>query len=279
MCQHRKTTEQRFAALRPAGRIWTIAAIHADAERIVALHDALLERFTPGDRILYFGNYTGHGAPALETVDEILTFRRMILSVPGVFADDIVYLRGQQEEMLDKLLQLPFANSPGEVLGWMRRNGIEPTLHAYGIDPDEGTRACNEGTMPLTRWISGVRAAIRARPGHEPFLTGTRRAAYTRTDPRAPGTSPPILFVHAGIDTGRPLEKQADSFWWRARGFDDIHAPYAPFSRVVRGYDPEHRGVRVNGVTATLDGGCGFGGSLVCAGWDEGGEIFDMLAS
>ena len=45
----------------------------------------------------------------------------------------------------------------------------------------------------------------------------------------------------------------------------------------VRGYDPAHGGVHLNGVTATVDGGCGYGGSLVAAGFAADGSLFEML--
>ena len=50
-----------------------------------------------------------------------------------------------------------------------------------------------------------------------------------------------------------------------------------PFQKVVRGFDPDHKGMNINCVTATIDGGCGFGGQLVCAGFNPEGSIFELL--
>lgn len=62
------------------------------------MHDAIYDAIRPGDRLVYLGNYTGYSTGAAACVDEILTFRRMI-SIEGMMCSDIVYLKGQQEEM------------------------------------------------------------------------------------------------------------------------------------------------------------------------------------
>lgn len=238
----------------------------------MALHDAILDRVTPGDRIAYLGNYTGFGPYARETIDEILTFRRMVLSIPGMQPRDIVYLRGVQEELWQKLLELQYAQNPGHVLRWMIDNGIGPTLASYGLPPKDGLKACAEGVMPLVRWIGKVRETVRRHPGHELFASQQRRAAYTET---TRDTS--LLFVHSGLDPERKLEEQDDTFWWASKSFVNITKAYFPFAKVVRGFDPEHKGIHLNCVTATVDHGCGFGGPLVCAAFDGNAAIFDLI--
>ena len=89
---------QKFAILRKTRRIWAIGAIHGEAARLAALHDMLAGRFVlPGDRIVYLGNYLGRGPDVGGTVEELLDFRRRALALPGMFAADIVFLRGGQE--------------------------------------------------------------------------------------------------------------------------------------------------------------------------------------
>ena len=254
------------------GRIWAISAIHGDQERLTALHDAVYSQIKPGDRLVYLGNYTGHGPNAADCVDEILTFRRLVLSIPGMLRTDIIYLRGQQEEMWQKLLQLNFAPDPTSVLLWMLGNGLSNTLYSYGLSPHDGIEACRYGTIGLTRWTATIRAAIRKRAGHEMFGTQLLRAAYT-----AETQNYPMLFVHAGINGEKPLSDQGDSFWWASDAFEGISAPYLPFQKIVRGFDPAHKGIHLNCVTATIDGGCGFGGDLVCAGFAPNGEIIELI--
>lgn len=271
MC--RISPDCRFEALGAPQRIWTIAAVHGDADRLTSLHDALLERMQPGDRLLYFGNYTGYGTQNTETLDEILTFRRLALSRPGMNARDIIYLRGGQEEMWHKLLQLQFHRNPLDLFLWMLGNGMDTVLQSYGIEAQDGIRAIKEGVVSLTRWTQSIREALRRHSGHDVFMTQYRRAAYTGTD----DGRFPVLFVNAGIDPARPLDQQDEEFWWGGAHFPQMTQAYAPFEKVIRGFDPLHQGIYVNCVTASLDGGCGFGGNLVCSGMDTSGEIFEIL--
>ena len=95
-----------------ARRVWAVGAIHADAQRLERLHDRLAERFAPGDRLVYLGNYMGTGPDVAGTIDELISFRTAILCRAGMEPDDIVFLRGAQEEMWRKLLQIQFAPAP-----------------------------------------------------------------------------------------------------------------------------------------------------------------------
>ena len=266
------TFDSKFLSLGKPKRIWAVSAIHAEVQSLMGLHDQLFEYIQPGDRIIYHGNYLGYGNAPLETIDELLTFRRLVLSLPGMKAEDIVYLRGGQEEMWQKLTQLQFAPNPTDILLWMLGKGLSSTLNAYGICPHDGIVAANEGVMSLTRWTSKIREAVRAQPGHEVFGTVLRRAAFTPVE-----SGNPLLFVHAGINPERTLNDQGDSFWWTRKDFNTIELPYEPFQKVIRGFDPKHRGVHINCVTATIDGGCGFGGNLVCAGFDPDGNVEAVL--
>ncbi len=269
---YQELSDNRFTKLGKPARIWAVPAIHGDKDRLTAIHDALLERFCPGDRLVYLGNYTGYGLASRATIDELLTFRRLLLSLPGMRIDDIVYLRGIQEEIWLKLLQLQFAPHPSDALLWMLGNGLSHTLESYGISPHDGIIAAQEGVMSLTRWTSKIRDTLRRQPGHDTFYTQMRRAAFTPQD-----TAYPMLFVHAGINPARALNDQGDSFWWAGKMFSDIVIPYEPFQKVVRGFDPSHKGVHLNCVTATIDGGCGFGGPLTCAGFEPNGTLYEML--
>lgn len=267
------TIDARFASLGQAKRVWAIPAIHAEAGRLMTLHDQLFEQIAPGDRILYLGNVIGLGPQPRETLDEVLAFRRSVLALPGMVPDDFVYLRGGHEEMWEKLQQVQFAPNPQDVLRWMLDNGMAGVLESYGIKPRSGLYAACEGVMGLTRWTQGVRAAIRRHAGHEIFQCQLRRAALT-----APQDGrDPILFVHAGINPARPLQDQGDAFWWGGQHFDSLAAPYAPFKKIIRGYNPDHDGLRMNNITVTIDAGCGYGGSLICAAFDAGGAVLALI--
>jgi len=258
-----------FASLGRAARVWAVASIHGEAERLAALHRLLAERFAPGDRLVYLGNYLGLGERIIETMDELLLFRRELLCLPGMEPEDIVYLRGAQEEIWRKLLQIQMAPDPREVFRWMMRQGAEATLRAYGGSAADFEIRAREGIMALTRWTAGLRERLRAHPGHDELLTALRRAAFS--DGRE------LLLVHAGVDPSRPFSEQNDTFWWGNGYFPDMAEPFDGFRLTVAGYDRLQRGPRVGPYSAIIDGGCGRGGKLVAACFDLTGQTLGWL--
>ena len=258
----------RFARLHGARRVWAVASVHGEARRLARLHDLIGERFSQGDRLVYLGNYLGYGEAVEATIDELLDFRRRVLGRPHGFACDVVYLRGAQEEMWQKLLQLQFAPNPTEVLSWMVRAGMEATVRAYGGDLRQGFAAARDGPRTITRWTSGLRAAMNAAEGHSTLFAALRHAALT--DEKG------LLFVHAGIDPRRPLTAQGDVFWWGAVDILELAAPFSEFKRVIRGFDRDRRGLIERPFGVSLDGGAGRGGPLQAACIAADGTIVDF---
>src|SRR5689334_25431100 len=166
MADYDRSDRGRFAVLKRARRVWAIAAIHGEVERLVGLHRALADAFEVGDRIVYLGNYFGGGTDVVGTVDELLSFRRAVIALPRMFASDVVYLRGSQEEMWQKLLQLQFAPNPREVFAWMIEHGAGATLAAYGGDIQQGFVCTRDGPLAITRWTGKLRTAMQGVPGH-----------------------------------------------------------------------------------------------------------------
>jgi len=258
-----------FATLRGGGRIWAVAAIRGQHERLRALHARLAAECKAGDQVVYLGDYLGYGAEVLATVDELLLFRRAFIARPGVEVDDVVYLRGAQEEMWQKLLQLQFAPNPAEVLRWMLDHGIGPTISAYGGHLDEGMNAVKEGILALTRWTSQLRQTMRLHDGHTALMSVLKHAAFTDDNV--------LLFTHAGLDPQRPLSAQVDSFWWGSGSFAAMAEPYSGFKLVVRGSDRRKGGVVVGPHVATLDSGSGLGGTLTAACFGSDGNILQLI--
>ncbi len=259
----------KFARLRGARRIWAVAAIHGEAERLTRLHDRIAARFAEGDRIVYLGNYIGHGNAVTATLDELLDFRRRIMAKPLGFACDIVFLRGAQEEMWQKLLQLQFASNPGAVLAWMVRAGVEATIRDYGGELRHGFAASRDGPRAITRWTSALRNAMNAAPGHTALFAALRHAAI--------GEDAGLLFVHAAIDPSRPLAEQGDAFWWGESDILDLAEPFDGFLRVVRGFDRQRRGLVEQEFAVSLDAGAGQGGPLLAAAFAHDGSILEVL--
>ena len=259
----------KFARIRGARRIWAVAAIHSEAERLSRLHDQIAARFADGDRVVYLGNYLGHGGAVVATIDELIDFRSRIMARPRGFACDVVFLRGAQEEMWQKLLQLQFAQNPGEVLGWMVRNGIEPTVQAYGADLRQGFAASRDGPRMITRWTTAMRNTMNAMPGHTTLLSTLRHAAFTRDGE--------LLFVSAGIDPNRTLGEQGDAFWWAPTDILELTKPFGGFRRVVCGFDRDRRGLVRRDFAVSLDAGAGRGGPLVAALFAPNGEVLQSI--
>lgn len=259
-------TYARFARAR---RVWAVASIHGAADRVTALHAKLAPHLDPGDRLIYLGNYIGVGTGSAATLDALILFRRLFLARRNAFLGDIAFLRGAQEEMWQKLQQLQFAPNPREVLEWMLDHGVAPTLAAYGGDVRRGLAAAREGALSLTRWAASLRAAIDAHPGHRPFLMGIKR--YALDDEGA------LLFVHAGVDAGKPLDLQRDALWWGGADILELREPYGGFRRIIRGFDRRHGGLVEGAYALSLDGGCGFGGPLLAACLAPDGSVIDRL--
>src|SRR5258708_30705497 len=114
------------------------------------------------------------------------------------FAGDVAILRGAQEEMWQKLLELQFAPNPREVFAFMRGHGLDATIAAYGGDPKRGESACREGPLAITRWTTGLRQHVSGNPGHAQFMAALRRAALTHAGP--------LLFVNARLEPRQPLQ-------------------------------------------------------------------------
>lgn len=257
-----------FATLTDVRRVWAVGAVHGDADRLARLHAEIAGRFEPGDRFVYLGNLIGYGPGITAVLDELLRFRRTMLR-PGMEADDFVVLRGAQEEMWHKLLQIQFAANPAEVFDWMMGQGVQATLAAYGGDPGQAHAQLRDGAIAITRWTNELRSAMQARAGHSDVLNGVRRAAITENGR--------VLFVHAGLDPNRPLSEQGDTLWWGSGYFSAITEPYGEVEMTVRGYDREHRGLAMTRHTATVDGGCGFGGRLAAACFDPAGKALEWI--
>ncbi|MCC7425439.1 MAG: hypothetical protein IT557_00905 [Alphaproteobacteria bacterium] len=276
---------ERFATLRLARRIWAVAAVHGERGRLARLHDALELKVRRGDRLIYLGNVLGRGPDVAGTIRELLLFRRAVIARPGFEADDVVFLRGAQEEMFHRLLRIQFARGPKaaeEALAWMGQHGIEATLRAYGHSLAEGLRLARMGPTTLGRWTNAIREAVRASPGHDPLLASIKRAALTDA-PHGGG----VLFVSAGLNPARPFETQGDAFWWEERGFaavmegveDETGARmgWGGFARLVRGYDRAHAGLVEGRFGVSLDAGCGMGGPLLAACFSPDGAILEVV--
>lgn len=271
---HPLVDTDKIAVLRHPQRVWAVASVHGEAGKLARLHQEIAQRYRVGDRLVYLGNVMGRGSDSAGAIDQVLTFRRAVIGTQGMFAGDVAILRGAQEEMWQKLLQLQLALNPAEVLTWMLDQGIDATLEAYGGNAADGIAAARSGAPACARWTASLRDAVHAHAGHTRFLSALRRAAVTEP---SDGDGAPLLFVNAGLDVSRPLETQKDSYWWPSTGFDGISEPYGDFARIVRGFDKRASGLTEGLFTVSLDGGAGRGGTLLAVCLDAAGAVVETL--
>jgi serine/threonine protein phosphatase 1 len=262
-------TLRRLATIKNCHSVWAVASLHAEQQRLDAVHRVLYESFQAGDAIVYLGNMIGRGPMVRQSVDALLAFRRELIAQPAVFAGDLIYLRGVQEELFDKLLQLQFSQSPQDIAEWMLRNGLASTLQAYGSSASELTAVAQLPATQISRYTAKLREAIRAAPGHAAFYSSLKRAAALDTGS--------LLFVHAGLDPYRPLAAQTDAFWWGNTAFMQMNQPYQGFERVVTGWHPEHRGVFEAAYYTLFDAGAGFGGKLLLGQFSPRGNLLQVF--
>lgn len=258
------TAPHPCAILRPGRLTWAVAAVHGDAVRLRKLHHQLRWHLRPGNYLVYLGNFLGHGPAVGATINELLAFRRFFLSQPGVEPEDIMFLRGGQEEMWERLTDLHRAPDARQVLEWMARHGAASTLAAYGLSVEDGLARADAGPAELARWTGRLREAIVERDGHLALMRSLVPCAMTEHES--------LLFVAAGLTPHRHLGEQDDAFWWGSRGFDALDGFYRGGIRAVRGHDPRHRGTREEEGWVTIDGNCGFGGTLMAACFDPAGN-------
>lgn len=260
-----------LVSLGQPARIWAIPAILGQASKLGRVHQVLFDMLEVDDRLIYLGNYMGYGPSVSDTLDELLQFRRKLVAQKNIPEEHIVHLRGAQEEMWVKLLQIQWAMQPEEAFDWMMAHGVEATLRAYGGQPADAPAKFRAGVVVTTRWTSELRENFSNRAGHYPFVHGLASAAYTEDRQ--------LLFASAGVDPSKPLDEQNDSFWWGSPQFAGMTQPFDGFQTVIRGFDNKHRGIAVQPPMVSLDGGCGFGGELIATCLSPKAEVLEQISS
>lgn len=266
---------EKYADLGAPRRIWAIAAIHGETERLATLHDHLAGRFSVRDRLVYLGNYLDVDSRDSGVLfDELLAFRAALLSKQGVEPSDIVYLRGPMEEAWQRLLRLQFSPSPAQALERLLACGVAAYLRLYGVSVNDTKSMTRAGSLAITRWTNQLRALQRTIPGYEPLICTMRRAALAEPSIEAKK----LLFVPAGFDSSRSLEDQGESLWWTSAPFRIGGRAQGLYSRIVRGFDSVNGGAVLDEAGVTLDGGSGRGGPLVCGCFTPNGKLIELVA-
>ena len=263
-----------FVELNDVKRVWAIGSIHSNIESFNSIYKFILENFKKDDAIVFLGNVIGLGDSASETISKILKLRISLMAKFKLKADKIVFLRGAQEEMFNKLLQLQIAPNPQEILNWMFEHGVDKTLNSYGFLKKDVVNIASSGTVNISKWTSKLNQKIINTPGHKDYFLNLKHAAYTETKK--------ILFVNRGVDVTRPLSAQNDCFWWGYQNFSKINEPYNTYVRIVRGYQSKHLNEiqdSKNQVVCTLFKQPLSNKKIFAGIFSENGEILDLFES
>ena len=233
-----------FSELIKTNKIWAIGSLHSSLDSFQSIKKYILSNFELGDKLIFLGNLIGFRDKSKEIIDEVLQLRFNLMAKYQLKHSDIVFLRGAQEEMFSKLLQLHIAPNPTEILNWIFSHGVDQTIISYGFNPDEFRKIALQGTIQINKLTTKLNYEISSNPGHKEFFSNLKHAAYTETKD--------VLFVNRGVDLSRPLSAQNDCFWWGYQNFSQINKPYLSFKRIVRGYQSNHHNDIENSKTSVL---------------------------
>ncbi len=263
-----------FIELNEASRIWAVGSIHSNINSFNSIKKFILKNFEKNDKLIFLGNVIGLGENSKETITSILDLRFNLMSKFQLKPKEIVFLRGAQEEMFTKLLQLQIAPNPIEIVEWMFDHGVDKTLNSYGFSKNEALSIASSGTVLISKWTSKLNHTIQKNLGHKEFFLNLKHAAYS--------SSKKILFVNRGVDVSRPLSAQSDCFWWGYQNFSQITEPYKTFKRIVRGYQSNPNNeleLAKNKVVCTLFRHPLTNNNVFCGIFDESGEILELFES
>ena len=261
-----------FVKLKKSNKLWAIGSIHSNLESFRSIKKYILDNFSIDDKLIFLGNIIGLGENAKETLDSVIDLRFNLMSKFRIEPESIIFLRGAQEEMFSKLLQLQLAPNPTEILEWMLEHGVNTTIKSYGFSVDEVKNIASSGTINISKWTTNLNKALQKNPGHTEYFLNLKHAAYSQSER--------ILFVNRGVDITRPLSAQNDCFWWGYQNFSTIDQPYKTFSRIVRGYESEHSNqlkISKNNVVCTLFKQPLSNKNILCGIFAENGEILDLF--
>ena len=119
-------SQSLFAELKFSKIIWAVGSIHSHLDSFESIKKHILKNYLKNDRVVFLGNIIGLGNSAKETLSSVIAMRNQLMSKFFLKTDDVIFLRGAQEEMFLKLLQLQTAPNPYEILKWIFQKARSP---------------------------------------------------------------------------------------------------------------------------------------------------------
>jgi len=173
--------QPQFAELKYSNKIWAVGSIHSHFDSFNSIKEHILKHFVYGDKLVFLGNIIGFGKYSTETLSSVINMRNYLLSKFFLKTQDIVFLRGAQEEMFLKLLQLQTAPNPKDIIQWMFEHGVDKTADSYGFNKEEIINISTQGTLSISRWTAKLNKIIDIFPGHKEYFSNLHHAAFSDT--------------------------------------------------------------------------------------------------
>jgi serine/threonine protein phosphatase 1 len=231
-------------------RSYAIGDIHGHLELLKRAHDRIAADMAVHGAapVVHLGDLADRGPDSRGVIEHLRA---------GIAAgEDWQVLKGNHDRMFSRFLNDPTEPEPGlrRDLSWLhpRLGGIE-TLASYGVR--------SPGDRPVLPVHADAISAVP--PEHRDFLAGLPTHVLRGE----------VLFVHAGIRPGVPLDQQTeDDLVWIRDAFLMEPASHGPL--VIHGHTaidtPTHYGNRVN-----IDSSAAYGGPLTAI-VIEGRDVFHL---
>ena len=264
----------QFIEIINSKKIWAIGSIHSRLESFESIKKHILSKFEKDDFLIFLGNVIGLGENSREVLNSAIDLRYKLMAKFFLKPNRIIFLRGAQEEMFLKLLELQTAPNPHDIISWMFDHGVEQTVRSYGFSSDEILDISNQGTLAISKWCAKLNKVVSFESGHKQYYAQLKHAAF--------GESKKILFLNRGVDISRPLSAQNDCFWWGYQNFSNLNKPYNTFTRIVRGYKSSKKNQLTNSkdnIVCSLFQQPLDSSKIIAGVFNDNAEILDLFES
>ena len=228
-----------IARLRDGGTTWALGALKGDDAALERLGGALMQRWQPRRPAGRAGQHAGRGRQhAAHASTSCCCCAAACWRGPVPRSRISSSCAGRRRRSGTRRCS---SSSP-----WRRstcstgccRAGWTPSSRPMAIRSPRAASPAATGRSPSPAGPSGLRERQAARPGHSDLLNALSRAALS-ADGR-------LVFAATGVDPGRPLDGQADAFWWSTQTdtvLDEAlgkarDGGWPAIDRVVRGAGP-----------------------------------------
>ena len=143
----------KFQEFKNTDRIWAIGSLHSSIESFQSIKKYILLNFKERDKVIFLGNLIGFRDKSKEIISEVLNLRFALMAKFNLNNEDIIFLRGAQEEMFLKLLQLQTAPNPQDIVLWMFEHGVDKTLESYGFNINERKNYKNKSLAKILKLL------------------------------------------------------------------------------------------------------------------------------